>query len=316
MFLKEIIRGQALLRGDKECFLPKKQDLKGGILNNYCLLALSELPSLKGKGPIVTANNKHYLSDISLGQSFASSLRAWRITHLLKGKNTTKDSMEEVMCDVQNNKAFFLLPLILKEVDLQKLTSYQRKFLEKFKDWDFKADLSSVEQTLFSRIIFHFMQISKIQSNHDLPRVLYERLTRTDLSVKENLNRAIKLALEEKQYFRNPWGQIHLFSRKSFHPYLRGLSSFKYFSSGSAHSVNVGSGSWQGKYFLHKVGSSLRLLASSNNSEKRLSVWFSYLGPLSEFDFPKISPHRWQRWLDCKLDPVIDFEKMKGYKRL
>ena len=118
------------------------------------------------RGYIATANNRHWGEDslYNAGNAYSSSLRAGRIEELIK--KTPKhnlESMQKIQCDVFNNEAFRIVPLLLEAMKSSKIEKEQGEIIGLFKKWDYQNNAKCLVcgvYRLWANLLLHKLQIN------------------------------------------------------------------------------------------------------------------------------------------------------------
>ncbi|KAA3612211.1 MAG: penicillin acylase family protein [Calditrichaeota bacterium] len=302
------LAGQVPLRRDKKGHLPYRGwENKGDWLRS---LALKNLPNSWNprSGFIVTANNSSIAAGTNyyLSNAWEPDSRARRIHQLLleKEKFAIKD-FQNMQMDEFSLHAIDLLPVLSKNMDVQKLSKTNRQIWQLLLEWNGEMDEVSAGATIFNHLYIHLLDdLFKDQLE---PEIYHEFLRWTNIPIRamENLManpnsrwwddqqttdrerlpdillRAFNQTCEQliENYGDGPgfweWGRIHRFTLR--HP-IGQLPPFDYIfdrgeynMGGSAGSINKAEYRFF-KPFAVDVGASMRQIIDLNHPELAYTI--------------------------------------------
>ena len=267
---------------------------------------------------MVSANNRHWGEDslYHTGNAYWPSFRAGRIEKLIK--QTPKhdlESLRKAQCDVFNNEAFYLLPLLLKTIKSTSVKKEVGEIVQYFEKWDFLNDGKCLVCGVY-RLWVDLLR-KKLQLKGSLKEViLYNLLLQEEEKAIKEIYPQLVLALEKLNIKSSkdlkPWGEIHF----SFFHSLAGKKRFsapRFPLIGGKHTVNVAKAVWRGDYFESRFGASHRLVVELSSPPK---AWSVLAGPQRDYypRNPNDEQGPWMKWKKCMLQRnlfPLDWKKVE-----
>ena len=230
-------------------------------------------------------------------------MRAQRIEKLIKKKaKHDLNSMQSIQCDVFNNEAYHILPLLIKVLESIEEKKKYEEFIFLFKKWDFMNDEKCLVcgiYRLWVDLLLGKLEIKGLLKERVLFNVLYQNEEKAIKEVYPQFALALKKMGIKSIKDLKPWGEIHF-------SFFNSLAGRKRFPSdgipivGGKQTVNVAKVVWRGDHFESRFAASQRLIVELSSPPK---AWSILPGPQKDYHprNPKDKHGPWMKWNNCTL---------------